>query len=82
MWALGTIMAELVNLRPLFPGANQIDQLDKICEILGDPSEDYPSDTPGVHQGGGPWPEGIKMAKAVGFQFPKVGSTSIPVHRI
>lgn len=73
MWALGTIMAELVNLRPLFPGANHIDQLDKICEVLGDPSDAYPSpDAPGSHTGGGPWPEGLKMAKQVGFQFPKV----------
>jgi len=34
MWALGTIMAELVNLRPLFPGSGQIDQVARICETL------------------------------------------------
>ncbi len=27
MWALGTIMAEVVNLRPLFPGEKEADQL-------------------------------------------------------
>lgn len=41
MWALWTIMAELVNLRPLFPGSGQIDQVARICEVLGDPSDEY-----------------------------------------
>ncbi|KAF8922562.1 kinase-like domain-containing protein [Mucidula mucida] len=72
MWALGTIMAELVNLRPLFPGADQVDQVTKICEILGDPSDEYPSEQPFQPLGGGPWPRGIKMAKDVGFKFPKM----------
>ena len=41
MWAFGTIMAEVVNLRPLFPGSDQGDQVAKICEVLGDPSDAY-----------------------------------------
>ncbi|KAG6857555.1 hypothetical protein H0H87_000154 [Tephrocybe sp. NHM501043] len=72
MWALGTIMAELVNLRPLFPGSDQIDQVARICEILGDPSDEYGLDSHQGPLGGGAWPRGIKMAKAVGFQFPKL----------
>jgi serine/threonine protein kinase len=72
MWALGTIMAELVNLRPLFPGSDQIDQVARICEILGDPSDEYGLDSHQGPLGGGLWLRGIKMAKAVGFQFPKV----------
>lgn len=74
MWALGTIMAELVNLRPLFPGSGQIDQVARICEILGDPSDEYGLDSHGHPLGGGKWSKGIKMAKAVGFAFPKVRS--------
>ncbi|KAM7279779.1 hypothetical protein ACFE04_006913 [Oxalis oulophora] len=35
MWAMGTIMAELFNLAPLFPRTTQFDQLFRICEILG-----------------------------------------------
>lgn len=35
MWALGTILAELVNLKPLFPGQSEVDQVLQICEILG-----------------------------------------------
>ena len=68
MWALGTIMAELVNLRPLFPGADQLDQINKICEIMGNPSDEY------GFEGGGPWVKGDRLAQAVGFQFAKVCS--------
>ncbi|TFK77106.1 Pkinase-domain-containing protein [Pluteus cervinus] len=72
MWALGTIMAELVNLRPLFPGQDQMEQLLKICDVLGDPSDEYGVDPSTGVIGGGPWPRGIKMGKSVGFVFPKV----------
>ncbi|KAL4243465.1 hypothetical protein ABKN59_001243 [Abortiporus biennis] len=71
MWALGTIMAELVNLRPLFPGSGEVDQVARICDVLGDPCDDYGIDTRGRPFGGGRWPRGVKMAKAVGFAFPK-----------
>ncbi|KAI0655100.1 kinase-like protein [Cubamyces menziesii] len=72
MWALGTIMAELVNLRPLFPGQGEIDQVARICEVLGDPCRDYGCDDRGKPIGGGKWPKGVKMARAVGFQFPEI----------
>ncbi|KAL5534244.1 hypothetical protein ACEPAG_706 [Sanghuangporus baumii] len=71
-WALGTIMAELINLKPLFPGSTEIDQVARICEILGDPSDEYGVDARGVANGGGKWVRGIKMARAVGYQFPKL----------
>ena len=77
LWALGTIMAELVNLRPLFPGQGEIDQVARVCELLGDPSDEYGLDSRGKSFGGGRWPRGIKMAKAVGFAFPKVSSSSL-----
>jgi len=71
LWALGTIMAELVNLRPLFPGKGEIDQVARICDLLGDPSDEYGLDSRGKSLGGGKWPRGIKFARAVGFAFPK-----------
>ncbi|KAI8332128.1 kinase-like domain-containing protein [Chlamydoabsidia padenii] len=37
IWAVGLIMAELLTLHPLFPGQSEIDQLFKICEIIGSP---------------------------------------------
>ncbi|KAG8951983.1 hypothetical protein FRC04_005316 [Tulasnella sp. 424] len=38
MWALGTILAELVNLKPIFPGQTEMDQVQKIVDILGNPT--------------------------------------------
>jgi meiosis induction protein kinase IME2/SME1 len=72
MWALGTIMAELVNLKPLFPGSDHQDQINRICEIMGDPSNDYHDG----HQnpiGGGSWTKGVQLAgERCGLQFAPV----------
>ena len=40
MWAIGTILAEMFNKKPLFLGESEIDQLQKIFLILGTPTED------------------------------------------
>ena len=74
MWALGTILVEVLTLKPLFPGDSEVDQVYKICEVLGDPSTEYGIDERGRVKGGGNWVRGIKMAKDVGFAFPKVSS--------
>jgi len=41
IWAAGCIMAELIQLSPLFPGSNDIELIALIFELLGtpDPSE-------------------------------------------
>jgi serine/threonine protein kinase len=39
IWAIGCIAAECYTLRPLFPGSSEIDQLFKICSVLGTPSK-------------------------------------------
>ncbi|KAF8489606.1 kinase-like domain-containing protein [Gautieria morchelliformis] len=72
MWALGTILAELINLKPLFPGAGEIDQVARICETLGDPNHNYGVDERGRLIGGGLWMKGVQMAKQVGFKFPEI----------
>ena len=38
IWSLGCIFAELIIGFPLFPGENEIDQLNKIFKIIGTPS--------------------------------------------
>ncbi|CAB1436079.1 unnamed protein product [Pleuronectes platessa] len=35
IWAVGCIMAELYTLRPLFPGNSEVDEVFKICQVLG-----------------------------------------------
>ncbi|KAJ3086706.1 hypothetical protein HK102_012671, partial [Quaeritorhiza haematococci] len=92
MWAVGAIMAELFTLRPLFPGSSELDQIHKICLVVGSP---LPDDGTGNNSGPGPpnpgglvghnnnnskldrsklagggvWPEGIRLAAAMGFAF-------------
>jgi len=39
VWAVGCIFAELVLRNPLFPGISEIDQLARIFNVLGTPSE-------------------------------------------
>jgi len=38
IWSVGTIFAEMVNKRPLFPGDSEIDQLFKIFQLKGTPN--------------------------------------------
>ena len=40
MWSVGCIFAELLTGKPLFPGKDEMDQMDKISRILGSPTED------------------------------------------
>ncbi|GFH26171.1 protein kinase domain-containing protein [Haematococcus lacustris] len=39
MWSVGAIFAELLVGKPIFPGSNEMEQLDKIFAILGTPNE-------------------------------------------
>ena len=40
IWAAGCVFYELMTLNPIFPGKNELDQINKIHAILGTPSED------------------------------------------
>ncbi|KAG9391095.1 hypothetical protein J8273_7369 [Carpediemonas membranifera] len=55
IWAVGTIMAELYTFRPLFPGNSEVDEINKIVQILGTPSN---------------WEEGFRLATKMNFRFP------------
>lgn len=39
LWAVGCITAELYTFTPLFPGNSEIDQIFKICSIMGTPDK-------------------------------------------
>ncbi|XP_040912201.1 serine/threonine-protein kinase MAK-like [Toxotes jaculatrix] len=64
IWAMGCIMAELYTLRPLFPGNSEVDEIFKICQVLGTLKK---SD----------WPEGYNLAASMNFRFPKCVPTSL-----
>jgi len=44
LWAVGCIAAELYTFRPLFPGNSEIDEIFKICSVLGTPDKVCVSD--------------------------------------
>ncbi|KAJ2784352.1 hypothetical protein H4R18_001156 [Coemansia javaensis] len=79
VWAVGTIVSELATLRPLFPGANQIDQLRRIFEVLGTPriSSSSGNTTTAAAPGADAddsWYEGAVHARKLGIAF-------VPSHR-
>lgn len=40
MWSVGCIFAELLGNKAIFPGKNEVDQLDCIFKLCGSPTED------------------------------------------
>uniref|UniRef100_A0ABD2XLF7 non-specific serine/threonine protein kinase n=1 Tax=Trichogramma kaykai TaxID=54128 RepID=A0ABD2XLF7_9HYME len=66
VWAVGCIMAELYTFRPLFPGKSEIDEIFKICSVIGTPDRQD-------------WPEGYQLAAAMNFRFPNFTRTSLRV---
>lgn len=57
IFAIGCIMAELYLRMPIFPGNSALDQLHKLCSILGTPLREE-------------WEEGYKLAELRGIQIP------------
>uniref|UniRef100_A0A8R1Y0I0 Stress-activated protein kinase JNK n=1 Tax=Onchocerca volvulus TaxID=6282 RepID=A0A8R1Y0I0_ONCVO len=41
VWAIGCILAEMINRKILFPGTDRLDQWNKIVEILGTPNQEF-----------------------------------------
>ncbi|KAL8689668.1 MAG: hypothetical protein Q9218_004715 [Villophora microphyllina] len=70
IWAIGAMAVEVANLKPLFPGGNEVDQVWRVCEIMGSPGNWY--DKSGNSVGGGEWREGTRLAQKLGFSFPKM----------
>ncbi|XP_058870732.1 serine/threonine-protein kinase MAK-like isoform X8 [Acipenser ruthenus] len=64
MWAVGCIMAELYTLRPLFPGNSEVDEIFKICQVLGTVKKND-------------WPEGYQLAGSMNFRFPQCVPTHL-----
>lgn len=40
MWSIGCILAELLGGKPIFKGEDYVDQLNRILNLLGTPTED------------------------------------------
>jgi meiosis induction protein kinase IME2/SME1 len=75
IWAIGAMAVEIATLKPLFPGANEVDQVWRVCEIMGSPGNWY--NKAGARVGGGDWREGTRLASKLGFSFPKMAPHSM-----
>lgn len=75
IWALGAMAVEIATLKPLFPGGNEVDQVWRVCEIMGSPGAWINRN--GAKVGGGEWKDGVKLAQKLGFSFPKMAPHSV-----
>ncbi|MCJ1476503.1 hypothetical protein MMC13_005169 [Lambiella insularis] len=75
MWAIGAMAVEIATLKPLFPGGNEVDQVWRVCEIMGSPGNWYSKS--GGRVGGGDWKDGTRLAQKLGFSFPKMAPHSM-----
>lgn len=75
IWALGAMAVEIATLKPLFPGGNEVDQVWRVCEIMGSPGVWV--NKHGQKLGGGEWRDGVRLAGKLGFSFPKMAPHSM-----
>ncbi|XP_013833892.1 MAPK/MAK/MRK overlapping kinase isoform X2 [Sus scrofa] len=65
LWSAGCVLYEIASLQPLFPGANELDQISKIHDIMGTPAAKTLSK--------------FQQSRAVSFDFPFTKGSGIPV---
>jgi serine/threonine protein kinase len=63
MFAVGLLLSELFSLRPLLPGSSEIDQIHKMVELLGPPTEQS-------------WKEGLRLMNKMNF---RLASSILPI---
>jgi len=64
IFALGCIMAELYLGAPIFKGNSELEQMYKICSVLGTPTQTT-------------WSEGCRLAAQIGFSFPQCTAVNL-----
>uniref|UniRef100_A0A8C3W9Z9 MOK protein kinase n=1 Tax=Catagonus wagneri TaxID=51154 RepID=A0A8C3W9Z9_9CETA len=64
LWSAGCVLYEIASLQPLFPGANELDQISKIHDIIGTPAEKTLSK--------------FQQSRAMSFDFPFKKGSGIP----
>ncbi|OAA71956.1 Serine/threonine-protein kinase domain protein [Akanthomyces lecanii RCEF 1005] len=68
MWSIGCIFGELIAREPLLQGTNEVDQVTKIFELCGVPTDDS-------------WPGFRKLPNARSLRFPKTAAATGSVIR-
>lgn len=69
IWAVGCIMAELYNFKPIFYGGSEKEVLFRIASIIGPPNNLN-------------WGEGLILAKKIGVNFPATLSNSTSLNQL
>jgi MAK-like kinase len=69
IWAVGCIMAELYNFKPIFYGASEKEVLFRMASIIGTPNNLI-------------WAEGLQLAKKIGVNFPATLSNSTSLSQV
>ena len=64
IFALGCLVADMYLKKPLFQGNSEMDQISKICSVIGSPTMQN-------------WPEGFKHAGKKGINFPEYSEISL-----
>ena len=64
IWAIGCIMAELYTLKPIFPGNEEFDQLNKILNVVGTPEFND-------------WPEGYALIQKLNIRMPNYNKSNL-----
>lgn len=80
LWAAGAVIGECMLLDPLFPGTDNVDQLSQIALVLGQPLSDLPPayhPRNNLHESEQVWPEGLALARAAHFRWPRTGHTNL-----
>ncbi|XP_072819851.1 MAPK/MAK/MRK overlapping kinase isoform X8 [Vicugna pacos] len=65
VWSAGCVLYEVASLQPLFPGANELDQISRIHDIIGTPTEKTLAK--------------FKQSRAMSFDFPFKKGSGIPL---
>nr|XP_017832827.1 MAPK/MAK/MRK overlapping kinase isoform X4 [Callithrix jacchus]XP_035117444.1 MAPK/MAK/MRK overlapping kinase isoform X4 [Callithrix jacchus] len=65
LWSAGCVFYEIASLQPLFPGANELDQISKIHDVIGTPAQKTLSK--------------FKQSRAMNFDFPFKKGSGIPL---
>lgn len=76
IWAFGTVATELAKLSPLYPGANEVDQIWRIFRVLGNPAPPKCFNARAIPTGGF-WVEGQVLAARCGYSFPE--GSGVPI---
>ncbi|XP_054423675.1 MAPK/MAK/MRK overlapping kinase [Pteronotus mesoamericanus] len=65
LWSAGCVFYEIASLQPLFPGANELDQISKIHDVMGTPAARTLTK--------------FKQSRAMSFDFPFKKGSGIPL---